>query len=114
MYTGKIVFAQLTAHLPLKECVKKYQGDHRVRSFNCYDQFLCMAFAQFTFRESRDIESCLRAMRDKLYHCGIRVRSTLSELAEYAQILISIARRLYQHDEFGVKLKKPFMRFNND
>lgn len=122
MYAGKIVFAQLTAHLPLKafhRCVKKYRGDYRVHSFSCYDQFLCMAFAQLTFRESlRDIESCLRAMRAKLYHCGIRgnvSRSTLSDanenrdwriFAEYAQILIRIARRLYEHDEFGVELEE--------
>lgn len=122
MYTGNIVFAQLTAHLPLKafhRCVKKYRGDFRVHSFTCYDQFLCMAFAQLTFRESlRDIESCLRAMRGKLYHCGIRgnvSRSTLSDanenrdwriFAEFAQILISIARRLYEHDEFGVELEE--------
>lgn len=122
MYTGNIVFAQPTAHLPLKafhRCVKKYRGDFRVHSFTCYDQFLCMAFAQLTFRESlRDIESCLRAMRGKLYHCGIRgnvSRSTLSDanenrdwriFAEFAQILISIARRLYEHDEFGVELNE--------
>jgi len=122
MYTGNIVFAQLTAHLPLKafhRCVKKYRGDFRVHSFTCYDQFLCMAFAQLTFRESlRDIESCLRAMRGKLYHCGIRgnvSRSTLSDanenrdwriFTEFAQILISIARRLYEHDEFGVELEE--------
>ena len=129
MYTGNIVFAQLTAHLPLKafhRCVKKYRGDFRVHSFTCYDQFLCMAFAQLTFRESlRDIESCLRAMRGKLYHCGIRgnvSRSTLSDanenrdwriFAEFAQILISIARRLYEHDEFGVELEETVYALNS-
>ena len=129
MYTGNIVFAQLTAHLPLKafhRCVKKYRGDFRVHSFTCYDQFLCMAFAQLTFRESlRDIESCLRAMRGKLYHCGIRgnvSRSTLSDanenrdwriFTEFAQILISIARRLYEHDEFGVELEETVYALNS-
>jgi hypothetical protein len=122
MYSGKSIFAQLTEHLPLKafhRCVNKYRGDRRIRFFSCYDQFLCMAFAQLTFRESlRDIESCLRAMRSKLYHCGIRgniSRSTLSDanenrdwriFAEFAQVLINIARRLYQHDEFGVEIEE--------
>lgn len=121
MYSGKTVFAQIVAYLPLKSfhrCVKKYRGDFRVRSFSCYDQFLCMAFAQLTYRESlRDIESCLRAMRGKLYHSGIRgdvSRSTLADAnenrdwriyAEFAQILIVTARKLYQHDDFGVELE---------
>ena len=122
MYSGKTVFAQLTAHLPLKafhRCVTKYRGEYRVQSFTSYDQFLCMAFAQLTYRESlRDIEACLRAMRGKLYHCGIRgkvSRSTLADAnenrnwriyAEFAQVLISIARKLYQHDDFGVELEE--------
>jgi len=122
MYSGETVFAQLTAHLPLKafhRCVRKYRGEHRVHSFTSYDQFLCMAFAQLTYRESlRDIEACLRAMRGKLYHCGIRgrvSRSTLADAnenrnwriyAEFAQVLISIARKLYQHDNFGVELEE--------
>jgi hypothetical protein len=121
MYSGKTVFAQLTAYLPLKSfhrCVTKYRGDFRVRSFTCFDQFLCMAFAQLTYRESlRDIESCLRAMRGKLYHSGIRgdiSRSTLADAnenrdwriyAEFAQVLIIKARKLYQHDDFCVELE---------
>ncbi len=122
MYSGETVFAQLATHLPLKafhRCVRKYRGEHRVHSFTSYDQFLCMAFAQLTYRESlRDIEACLRAMRGKLYHCGIRgrvSRSTLADAnenrnwriyAEFAQVLISIARKLYQHDNFGVELEE--------
>jgi Domain of unknown function (DUF4372)/Transposase DDE domain len=87
MYTGKLVFAQLMGHLPLhtfRRCVARYGGDRKVRRFTCLDQYLCMAFAQFTYRESlRDVEACLRAQRSKLYHMGISSavsRSTLAEL----------------------------------
>lgn len=120
MYSGKLVFAQLTSYLPIKafrRCVKKYRGDHKVKSFSCWDQFLCMAFAQLTFRESlRDIESCLRSLRNKLYHMGLRCkisRSTLADAnekrdwriyAEFAQILIQQARLLYRDDDFGLEL----------
>ncbi len=76
MYTGKLVFAQLMGHLPLhtfRRCVARYGGDRKVRQFTCLDQYLCMAFAQLTYRESlRDIEVCLRAQRNKLYHMGRR------------------------------------------
>ncbi|MBF0589659.1 MAG: DUF4372 domain-containing protein, partial [Magnetococcales bacterium] len=76
MYKGKIVFAQLMDHLPLhtfRRCIQKYKGNHKVISFSCLDQFLCMAFAQLTYRESlRDIGVCLRAQQSKLYHMGIR------------------------------------------
>ena len=76
MYTGKLVFAQLMEHLPLhsfRRIVTRYGGEHKVTSFSCLDHFLCMAFAQLTFRESlRDIETCLRAQQSKLYHLGIR------------------------------------------
>jgi len=120
MYSGKLVFAQLTSYLPIKafrRCVKKYRGDHKVKSFSCWDQFLCMAFAQLTFRESlRDIESCLRSLRNKLYHMGLRCkvsRSTLADAnekrdwriyAEFAQRLIHQARLLYRDDDFGLEL----------
>lgn len=120
MYCSKLVFSQLTSHLPMKafrRCVDRYRGEHKVRSFSCWDQFLCMAFAQITYRESlRDIEACLRSMRGKLYHMGIRgkvSRSTLADAnekrdwriyADFAQILIDIARKLYQGDDFGVEL----------
>lgn len=120
MYHGKLVFAQLTSYLPIKvfrRCVKKYRGNHKVKSFSCWDQFLCMAFAQLTFRESlRDIESCLRSLQNKLYHMGIRgkvSRSTLADAnekrdwriyAEFAQILIHQARALYRDDDFGLDL----------
>ncbi|MFH1220396.1 MAG: DUF4372 domain-containing protein, partial [Candidatus Eisenbacteria bacterium] len=86
MYTGRIVFSQLMDFLPkheFHECVRRHRGNYRVRSFSCLDQFLCMAFAQLTYRESlRDIETCLRAMRPKLYHAGIRGRVARSTLAE--------------------------------
>jgi hypothetical protein len=120
MYAGKLVFAQLMDHLPLhtfQRCVARYQAEHKVKSFSCLDQYLCMAFAQLTYRESlRDIEACLRAQSSKLYHFGIRghvARNTLANAnatrdwrlyADFAQRLIATARRLYAHDPFGVDL----------
>ena len=78
MNLGKLVFAQVTQHLPLttfRRCVARYGGEHKVKSFSCLDQYLCMAFAQLTYRESlRDIEACLRAQESKLYHWGIQGR----------------------------------------
>lgn len=119
MNEGKFVFAQLMQHLPLstfRRCVQLYQGDHKVRSFSCLDQYLCMAFAQLTYRESlRDIEACLRAQRSKLYHLGFRSstisRNTLAYAnatrdwriyAQFAQRLIAIARRLYANERLSV------------
>ena len=120
MYEGKIVFSQIMSLIPRYEfnkCVDKYRGNHKVRSFSCWDQFLCLAFAQLTYRESlRDIVTCLNAMNSKLYHMGFRCgisRSTLADAnekrdwriyAEFAQILISTARDLYRHDQFMVDL----------
>src|SRR4030042_1641411 len=78
MYSGRIIFSQLMSFLPKHEfdkCVHRYRGEYWIRSFSCFDQFLCMAFAQLTYRESlRDIETCLRAMQPKLYHAGLRGR----------------------------------------
>ena len=120
MYAGKLVFAQLTEHLPLpvfRQCVQRYGGHHKVKSFTCLDQLLCMTFAQLTYRESlRDIEACLRAHQSKLYHMGIRggiSRNTLANAnkvrdwriyADFSQALIQIARDLYANDSFGVDL----------
>lgn len=122
MNYGQTVFSQIIDFLPknkFRRCVDRYSGNHRVRSFTCYDQFLCMAFAQLTFRESlRDIEYCLRAMREKLYHMGFRgkvSRSTLADANEtrdwriysdFAQVLIHEARQLYIDDDFGLELKE--------
>jgi len=122
MNQGQTIFSQVIDFLPKKkfrQCVDRYRGNHRTRSFTCYDQFLCMAFAQLTYRESlRDIECCLRAMQEKLYHIGIRgkvSRSTLADANEnrdwriysdFAQILIHEARRLYIDDDFGLELKE--------
>jgi uncharacterized protein DUF4372/DDE family transposase len=122
MNLGRTVFTQLIAFLPDREfrrCVARYSGDYRLRGFSCWDQFLCMAFAQFTYREGlRDIEACLRSSPDKLYHRGIRgrvSRSTLADaneshdwriFADFAQILIARARVLYAHDPFGVELQQ--------
>jgi hypothetical protein len=119
MNLGRTVFSQLIGFLPDREfrrCVARYGGDYRLRGFSCWDQFLCLA--QFTYRESlRDIEACLRASPDKLYHMGIRgrvSRSTLAEanekhdwhiFADFAQILIQRARGLYADDPFGVELQ---------
>ena len=121
MHSGKTVFSQIMDFLPLYEfyqCVERYQGNRRVRTFSCRDQFLCMAFAQLTYRESlRDIESCLRSMNNKLYHMGIRgtiARNTLAKAnenrdwriyADFAQVLIHAARELYLNEDFGVELK---------
>jgi hypothetical protein len=122
MYTGKTVFSQLMDYLPMHEfrkCVDRYNGNHHTSSFSCMDQYLCMSFAQLTYRESlRDIEACLRSRREKLYHLGIRgriSRSTLAEAnekrdwrmyADFCQILISQARSLYADEDFGVELKE--------
>jgi len=120
MYTGKLVFSQVTDYLPLhtfRRCVDRYQGEHYVKQFRCLDQFLSMAFAQLTYRESlRDIEACLRTQKNKLYHMGIRAtisRSTLADAnekrdwriyADFAQALIKIARPLYAEEDLGLDL----------
>ena len=120
MNTERTIFSQIMDYLPLHEfrkCIKRYRGHYKVQSFSCLDQYLCMAFAQLTYRESlRDIEVCLRSMQNKLYHMGIRgkiSRSTLADAnetrdwriyADFAQILIHQARRLYADDDFGVEL----------
>lgn len=122
MNTGRTVFSQIMDFLPLRDlrkCVKRYRGNYKVQKFSCMDQFLCMAFAQLTYRESlRDIEACLRAMQSKLYHMGIRGRVSKSTLADanenrdwciyadFAQVLIHIARGLYAKEEFGVELDR--------
>jgi hypothetical protein len=122
MNSGKTVFAQLLEHFPYYEfskCVDRYQGEYKVKSFSCLSQFLAMAFAQLTQRESlRDIETCLRAMQSKLYHIGFRgtiSRNTLANAnaqrdwriyADFALTLIDTARRLYASEDFGVQLKK--------
>ena len=120
MFTGKLVFAQLIEHLPLqtfRRCVARYGGQHKVKSFSCVDQLLIMMFAQLTFRESlRDIEACLRAQSEKIYHMGIRggmARNTLANAnatrdwriyADFAQRLIRTARDLYASEPLGVQL----------
>ena len=120
MNLGRTVFSQLISFLPDREfrrCVSRYDGDRRWRGFSCWDQFLCMAFAQLTYRESlRDIEACLRSLGTKLYHMGFRsqvARSTLADAnesrdwriyADFAQVLIRIARPLYARDPIGVDL----------
>ena len=120
MNLGRTVFSQLISFLPDREfrrCVSRYDGDRRWRGFSCWDQFLCMAFAQLTYRESlRDIEACLRSLGAKLYHMGFRsqvARSTLADAnesrdwriyADFAQVLIRIARPLYARDPIGVDL----------
>src|SRR5664280_230978 len=120
MNLGRTVFSQITEHLPAYEfqkCVDRYRGDSHFRGFSCLDQYLAMAFAQLTYRESlRDIEACLRSVGGKLYHMGLRgkvSRTTLADaneshdwriFADFAQILIGIARPLYLHDPIGMDL----------
>ena len=120
MYTGTTIFSQVMRHLPwhrFHRIIQHYRGDYKVKSFRCADHYRVMAFAQLTFRESlRDIEACLRAMRSKLFHMGIRStvsRNNLSNAnerrdwriyAEFAQVLIAEARRLYTDEDLGVDL----------
>ena len=120
MYTGKLVFAQAIEHLPMhtfRRCVQRYSGNQHIKRFTCQDQYRSMAFAQLTYRESlRDIEACLQAQSNKLYHMGIRSkvsRSTLADAnekrdwriyADFAQSLIQTARRLYADDDLGLEL----------
>ena len=128
MHQGKLVFAQVMAHLPLstfRRCVARYDGEHKVKSFSCLDQFYAMAFAQLTFRESlRDIEACLGTQAHRLYHLGFRspvARNTLANAnavrpwqiyADLAQHLIGIARPLYASEPIGVALKETVYAFD--
>ena len=122
MNSGKTIFSQLMDFLPAQDfrhCVERYEGNYKLQSFSCWDQFLCMAFAQLTYRESlRDIEACLRSAGAKLYHMGIRGRVSRNTLAnantvrdwriyaDFAQTLIATARELYLGDSFAIDLKE--------
>jgi hypothetical protein len=124
-----MIFSQLMDFIPrhpFNACVRRYRGNHRYRSFSCYDQFLCMVFAQLTFRESlRDIETCLRAFHPKLYHVGFRgsmAKSTLADAnerrswriyADLAQGLIAHARSLYADESFGIELNQTVYAFDS-
>jgi hypothetical protein len=129
MNSGRTVFAQLLDFLPtyeFKKCVERYDGEHRVRSFSCFDQFLCMAFAHLTGRDSlRDTVTCLRALGPRLYHAGFRGkirRSTLADAneqrdwriyADFAMVLIGTARELYAEDPFLLDLDQPTYAFDS-
>jgi len=129
MSIEKTVFAQLMDDLPkyeFRKCVQRYRANYKLQSFSCWDQFLCMAFAQLTYRQSlRDTETCLRAMQPYLYHMGIRgkvSRSTLTDAnrsrdwqvyADFCQILIGIARKLYANEQFAVDLKETVYAFDS-
>jgi len=129
MNTGKTIFAQVMDHLPLpafRRCAQRYRGNYKVKTFSCLDQFLVMAFAQLSYRESlRDIEACLLAMRRKLYHMGIRGGISRNNLAhanetrdwriwaDFAQVLIHTARHLYAGDPFGVELDQTVYAFDS-
>jgi hypothetical protein len=120
MNSGRTIFAQVMDFLPLpdfRRCVQRYRGEYKVQSFSCWDQFLCLAFAQLTGRESlRDIEACLRSQYSKLYHMGFRSRISRNTLAhanetrdwrifaDFARVLIAQARKLYRDEPFGVEL----------
>lgn len=128
MHFGKTIFAQLMDFLPkyeFQKCVEQYQGNYKIKSFSCWDQFLCMAFAQLTYRESlRDIQACLRGNQQKLYHMGLRgkvSRNTLAHAnqvrdwhiyADFAQILITRARSLYAQEDFGLELEQTVYAFD--
>jgi hypothetical protein len=129
MNSGRNIFAQLFDFLPkhqFNQCVRRYRGQHRLRRFSCFDQFLAMAFAQLTGRESlRDIETCLRALGSNLYHAGFRGKVSRSTLADandrrdwriwgdLANWLIAQARPLYVGDPFGVALDQPAYAFDS-
>lgn len=129
MNIGRTVFTQIMDFIPLfqfRQCVARYNGNYKVITFTCLDQFLCMAFAQLTYRESlRDIEACLRVAKPKLYHMGIRSnvsRNTLAHAnenrdwriyADFAQVLIKIARELYANEDFGLELKNAVYAFDS-
>jgi len=122
MNAGQSIFSQLMDFLPaheFRQCVARYKGDYKLKSFSCWDQFLCMAFAQLTYRESlRDIEACLRANQTKLYHMGIRGRVSRNTLAnansvrdwriyaDFAHLLIRQARALYRDEDFSLALQQ--------
>jgi hypothetical protein len=122
MNSGQTIFSQLMDFLPsyeFRQCVERYNGNYKVKSFSCWDQFLSMAFAQLTYRESlRDIQACLRVAQNKLYHMGFRGRISRNTLAnanqvrdwriyaDFAQVLIGIARPLYAKDDFGLELEQ--------
>ncbi len=129
MNIGRTVFSQIMDFIPsfqFRQCVDRYNGNYKVITFTCLDQFLCMAFAQLTYRESlRDIEACLRVAKPKLYHMGIRSnvsRNTLAHAnenrdwriyADFAQVLIKIARELYANEDFGLELENAVYAFDS-
>ena len=129
MNIGRTVFAQLMEFFPsyeFRKCVERHNGNYKVITFTCLDQFLCMAFAQLTYRESlRDIEACLRGAKPKLYHMGIRSkvsRNTIAHAnetrdwriyADFAQVLIKIARELYAEEDFGLELDQTVYAFDS-
>ena len=128
MNSGETVFKQLLRFLPRYEfnkCVERYNGHYRIKTFSCYDQFLCLAYAQISGRESlRDIETCLNSHHEKLYHIGFRgkvSRSTLADANEardyrifqdFGYVLIGMAQELYKDEELAVDLKQPLFAFD--
>ena len=129
MNTQPTVFAQIMAFLPMHEfrkCVRRYRGDYKVKRFSCLDQFLCLAFAQLTYRESlRDIVSCLQTMKNRLYHMGIRSNVSRNNLAhanerrdwriyaDFAHVLIAEARTLYRDEDIGLDLQNTVYAFDS-
>jgi len=128
MNYGKTIFSQTMDFLPtyeFRQCIERYHGSYKIKSFSCWDQFLCLAFAQLTYRESlRDIQACLRSSQMKLYHMGIRgkvSRNTLANAnqvrdwriyADFAHVVIAQARSLYAHDDFGFELEQAAYAFD--
>jgi hypothetical protein len=129
MHTGQTVFSQLIDFLPeyqFRTCVERYHGNRGLKGFSCWNHFLCMSFAQLTYRESlRDIEACLRSLKSKLYHNGIHCKVSRSTIAyanenrdwriyaDFAYILINEAKKLYINDKFEVELDETVYAFDS-
>lgn len=129
MNAGQTVFRQLLQFLPRHEfnlCVRRYRGEYRARSFTAFDQFLCLAYAQLSGRESlRDIETCLNSHREKLYHIGFRgavARSTFADANErrdwrifqdFGQVLIGMAQQMYRDEPLAIELRQPLFAFDS-
>lgn len=129
MNSGKTIFKQLLQFFPRYEfykCIARYKGHYKVRKFSCFDQFLCLMYAQISGRESlREIETCLNSHHEKLYHIGFSGRVSKSTIApanesrdyrifnDFGSVLIGIAQELYKNDAFAIDLQQPVFAFDS-